>query len=176
VTGARRSETLGLCWDHTDLDEGTVRIERTLQRVGAELVFSDVTKTSHGRRTIPLPAFAVARLRQHKADQARRRLAAGGSWHDLDLVCERGDGRPMDPDLVSQAFKRVAKSVGLDGVRLHDLRHAAATRLMRSGLHPVEVAEILGHASPAFTMSVYQHSDRESIERTRAAIEGAFGS
>jgi len=48
------------------------------------------------------------------------------------------------------------------------------TRLARSGLHAVETSEILGHASPAFTMSVYQHSTAESFERTRRAVEGAF--
>jgi integrase len=89
-------------------------------------------------------------------------------------VCDRGDGQPIDPDLLSVAFKRAAKAAGVERVRLHDLRHAYATRLARSGLHPVETSELLGHASPAFTMSVYQHADRESLERTRSAVQGAF--
>jgi integrase len=174
-TGARRSEVLGLAWGNVDLERGTVRIERTLQRVGAELVFSAETKTAHGRRTVPLPRFVVERLRAHKAAQGRRRLNAGAEWHDLDLVCDRGDGQPIDPDLLSQAFKRAAKAAGVEGARLHDLRHAFATRLARSGLHPVETSEILGHSSPSFTMSVYQHVDQESLERTRSAVEEVFG-
>jgi integrase len=174
TTGARRSEVLGLAWSSVDLEGGTVRIERTLQRVSDRLVFSDATKTKHAVRTIPLPRDVVARLRQHKADQARRRLVAGTEWHDNDLVCERGDGRPHDPDLFTQAFKRAARSVGVD-CRLHDLRHALATRLARSGLHPVETSAILGHASPGFTMATYQHVDVAAAERTRSAIEDAFG-
>jgi integrase len=89
-------------------------------------------------------------------------------------VCDRGDGRPIHPERLTEAFGRIARSVGVD-CRLHDLRHAAATRLMHSGLHPVEVAEIMGHSSPAFTANVYQHADATSIERTRAAVEEAFG-
>jgi integrase len=174
-TGARRSEVLGLRWNSVDLDRGVAQIERTLQRVGAELVFTETTKSASGRRSVPLPAFVIARLRQHRADQGRRRLAAGSEWHDLDLVCDRGDGQPIDPDLLSQAFKRVAKAVGVEGVRLHDLRHAYLTRLARSGLHPVETSAIAGHSSPAFTMSVYQHVDQESLERTRSAVEEVFG-
>jgi integrase len=174
VTGARRSELIAMAWPSIDLGAGAVQIERTLQRVGDRLVFSDTTKSSHGTRTVPLPAFGVARLRLHRADQMRRRLALGGEWHDFDLVVERGDGRPIDPDLLSQAFKRIARSVGVD-CRLHDLRHAFATRLMHSGLHAVEVAEIMGHASPSFTANVYQHASQESLERTRHAVEEAFG-
>jgi integrase len=137
-------------------------------------VLAGATKTSRSVRTIPLPASTVAALRAHRRAQAARRLALGGEWHDLDLVVERGNGRPCDPDLFSQAFKRVAKSVGVD-CRLHDLRHAFAIRLAHSGLHPVETSEILGHASPSFTANVYQHADRESLERTRRAVENAFG-
>jgi integrase len=174
VTGARRSEVLGLGWRSVDLDAGTVRIERTLQRVGKDLVFSDATKTKHSLRTIPLVGDVVARLRQHKTDQARRRLMAGAAWHDHDLVCERGNGRPIDPDALTQAFKRVARSVGVN-CRLHDLRHALATRLAHSGLHSTETSALLGHASASFTANVYQHTDAASVERTRGAVEAAFG-
>jgi integrase len=173
-SGCRRSEVLGLTWSNVDLDAGTVQIRQTLQRVGTELVFAETTKSASGRRTVPLPAFVVARLRQHRADQGRRRLVAGAEWHDLDLVCDRGDGRPVAPDLLSEAFRRTARSVGVD-CRLHDLRHAFATRLARSGLHPVETSEILGHSSPSFTMARYQHTDQQSLERTRNAVETVFG-
>ena len=145
-----------------------------LQRIDDRLVFSDTGKTSHAIRTVPLPAFAVTRLRGHRKAQAERRLASGGAWHDHDLVVERGDGRAADPDLFSHTFRRhIAPAAGVD-CNLHALRHAFATRLARSGLHPVETSEILGHASPAFTANVYQHATAESFERTRHAVESAF--
>jgi integrase len=175
VTGARRSEVLAVRWSAIDFDVGSLRIEQTLQRLDDRLVFSDTGKTSHAARTIPLPEFTVAKLKAHKADQARRRLAVGAAWADLDLVVERGDGQPLDPGVFSHRFRRhVAPAAGVD-CTLHSLRHAFATRLARSGLHPVETSEILGHASPAFTANVYQHSTSESFERTRGAIEEAFG-
>jgi len=174
-TGARRSEVLALTWRDVNLEQGTVRIERTLQRVERELVFSDVTKSTSGRRTVPLPAFVVAALRQYRADQGRRRLAAGSEWGDLDLVVDRGDGRPVSPDLLTEAFKRAAKAAGVEGVRLHDLRHSYLTRLARSGLHPVETSAIAGHSSPSFTAERYQHVDEAALERTRSAVEEVFG-
>jgi integrase len=126
-------------------------------------------------REIPLTARVVERLRMHKAAQARRRLGAGAAWHDLDLVCERGDGAPLDPDAFTHGFARIAKAAGLGGVRLHDLRHGVATQLAQHQ-QPYETSKVLGHASPHFTASVYQHADAKSFERTRAALEEAFGS
>jgi integrase len=173
--GTRRSETLGLTWSCVDLDAGTIRVERTLQRIDGALVLVP-PKTERSRRAIPLPAFAVARLRQHRADQTRRRLALGSEWHDHDLVSEAGDGQPLEPDSFSKAAARLAASIGLNGMRLHDVRHGVATVLAHSGLQAYETSELLGHSSPTFTAAVYQHADAESVERARRGIEEAFGS
>jgi integrase len=158
--GARRSEVLGIAWSDVDLDNALVRITRNLQRQPAEqsgFAFLE-PKSPRARRTVSLPAPVVERLRQHRREQAERRLALGPAWHDLDLVCERGDGLPINPDLFSHRFKRLAAQAGLDpATRLHDLRHAFATELGRQKVHPVIVAALLGHSTPSFTMSVYQH-------------------
>jgi integrase len=122
-------------------------------------------------REIPLRADVVARLREHRAEQNRRRLASGGAWVGHDLVVDGGLGEPVNPHSLTQAFKRFAERAGVPGARLHDLRHACASRLARSGLHPTETSALLGHASPSFTMSVYQHTDERSVERVRAALE-----
>lgn len=42
-------------------------------------------------------------------------------------------------------------------MRLHDLRHGHAAGLMKAGIHTKTIQERLGHASPAFTLSVYAH-------------------
>src|SRR5262245_17614543 len=122
TTGARRAEILGLRWSRIDLSRGRVRIDETLQRVAGQLAFVP-PKTDRAKREIPLPAFAVERLRAHKAEQGRRRLSLGSTWSDIDLVCERGDGGPLDPDGFTHGFARIAKAAGLDAVRLHDCPH-----------------------------------------------------
>jgi integrase len=146
-----------------------------MQRVGGELTFVP-PKTDRAVREIPLPAFAVERLRQHRKDQAARRLRLGEAWDDRDLVCERGDGHPLDPDAFTHGFARLTKGAGLDGVRLHDLRHGVATVMAAKGVPPYVTSKVLGHASAAFTASVYQHADEESVERALAGLEQAFGS
>ena len=117
----------------------------------------------------------MERLRRWKVEQTEHRLAAGPAWHDLDLVCERGDGSPIDPDSFSKAFKRLARKVGAPDTRLHDLRHAAATLMMEAGVHPSVVSRSLGHASEAFTMAVYGHVRDEMLDQAADALGSAYG-
>lgn len=57
--------------------------------------------------------------------------------------------------------------------RLHDVRHAVATELGRRGVQPVIVSAVLGHASPAFTVAVYQHAWQEGPSEPAQALEAA---
>lgn len=176
-TGARRSEVLAMRWAKVDLDAATVRVDAGLHRVrtetGSELVFTP-PKTKAGDRVVPLPPLAVERLRFHRAAQARRKLALGADWHDLDLVCERGDGRPMDPSSFTHGWARIAKGAGLDGVRLHDLRHGVATSLARRGARPSVTAAVLGHSNPTFTARVYEHPDEAMLAEAAAELAEAL--
>ena len=65
----------------------------------------------------------------------------------LDALPRRIDGRVwgMRPDSISQAFERVCKASGVEGLTFHDLRHEATSRLFEKGLNPMEVAAITGH-------------------------------
>ncbi|MDP6403290.1 MAG: tyrosine-type recombinase/integrase, partial [SAR202 cluster bacterium] len=58
---------------------------------------------------------------------------------------------------VSHAFTRIAHHAGLRGVRLHDLRHAHASVMLRQGIHPKIVQERLGHSTIAITLDTYSH-------------------
>ena len=65
----------------------------------------------------------------------------------LDVLPRRIDGRvwAMRPDSISQAFERVCKVAGIEGLTFHDLRHEATSRLFEKGLNPMQVAAITGH-------------------------------
>ena len=81
----------------------------------------------------------------------------GPAFADHDLVFPRPDGTPTHPDAFSQTFDRAVVRLGLPVISLHDLRHTHATLLLRAGVPVKVVSERLGHANPAFTMTVYQH-------------------
>ncbi|MBA2426414.1 MAG: tyrosine-type recombinase/integrase [Actinobacteria bacterium] len=187
VTGARRSEILGISWEDVDLKTGTIAIRRGAQRLpgreGRGRVVFTPFKTRSARRLVQLPFFAFERVRRHRRDQLECRGARGTSWRDpLDelgepviLVCERGDGFFLHPDSFTHAFKRLAALAGLHpSTRLHDVRHAVATELGRRGVHSVIVSTALGHASPAFTAAVYQHAWQEGPCEVAVALEEAL--
>ena len=65
--------------------------------------------------------------------------------------------RPWRPDVVTHRFARLREQVGLPTVRLHDLRHYVATRLLAGGVAVSTVAGRLGHARTSTTLNVYGH-------------------
>jgi integrase len=175
ATGMRRGEILGLQWSAVDLDNGRIQVSQTLQKVRGEVRFV-APKTDRSRRTVSLPASTVERLRRHRVEQAERRLLLGAAWRDLDLVVDGGRGEHLDPDSLTHAFAKIAKKAGLLKVRLHDLRHAFASTLLVSGVHPKVVSEALGHSSVAFTMDVYSHVMPSMGDQVAVAIEQALHS
>lgn len=176
ATGMRRSEILGLRWKAVDLDKGLVRVVDTLQRSRHRGLEFAEPKTDRSRRTIVLPPFAVEVLRRHLLDQKQRRLRAGSAWHDADLMAEIGNGRPIDPGEFTRRFRRIAKDAGAPRVRLHDLRHAFATMLLASGVHPKIASEALGHSTVGITPDTYSHVLPNMQADAAAAIERALGS
>ncbi len=74
-----------------------------------------------------------------------------------ELVFSNPDGSPFQPDSITKAFTRITRSIGLYGVRFHDLRHTHATLMLWQGIHPKIVSERLGHSSIAITLDTYSH-------------------
>src|SRR5439155_13775033 len=87
---------------------------------------------------------------------AHQRLAAGPAWPDTGLFFVRPDGRAWHPNSVSQRFRRLVKRAGLPPIRLHDLRHGAATLALAAGVDVKVVQEQLGHSSSTLTRDTYQ--------------------
>jgi integrase len=171
--GLRRGELAGLRWDAVDLEGRAVQIVRTRVIVDGKAVES-VPKTEAGRRTIPLdPALTVC-LKSHRTRQAAERLAAGEAWRDGGYVFTDQLGRPLYPDLFSERFDALSAAAGLRRIRLHDLRHTTASLLIAAGVPVKVVAELLGHASPTITQSIYQHVMPGMSEAAGARLSDAL--
>lgn len=183
-TGLRRGEVCAALWDGLYLDGDHescsmspvphLHVEGTMQRVAGRLTTMP-PKSERGRRALPLPPFAVAFLRKYRTEQAERRLAMGQAWTDADLIVDRGDGEPMDPDTLGDAFRRAAKLAGVPSIRLHDLRHGWATAMIAAGQNAAAVSEALGHATVGFTLTTYVHSGSEMGASLAAAAEDVLG-
>jgi integrase len=172
--GMRRGELHGLRWQDLDLDASTLRVARSLQRIGGAIVLKE-TKTERSRRTLSLPASAVATLRAHRDRQAWERQAAGGRWRESGMVFTTSIGTSIDPDRLIKEYKALLSRAGLRDQRFHDLRHAAATLMLRDGLPVHEVSAVLGHSQTSTTLNVYSHVLPGANERAAAAMERLLG-
>ena len=156
-TGCRRGEVLGLRWRDVDLGRGTASIVQTLQRIeGRGLIFQP-PKSMKSRRAIALDSSTVAMIREHQGQQLLHKMELRDIYDDHDLVFPGSLGRPLDPSVLTRQFERLARRVGMEGVRLHDLRHHHATLLLQANTHPKIVQERLGHSTVAITLDLYSH-------------------
>ena len=167
AVGLRQSEALALQWSDIDLEGGSLRVERVLQRVGGEYRFFD-PKNDSSRRTVPLPRELRTALHKHRARQLEERLKAGSAWQSDEF------GTPLSGYHVTRQFRKLLEGSGLASMRYHDLRHGATSLMAALGV-PVGVAmEILGHAQISTTMNIYAHVapeyQRDAMERVVTAI------
>jgi integrase len=156
-TGLRLGEICGLRWEDVDLDRGVLTVHQQAQTIGRELVYRrPKTKRSKGR-VVPLAGWVPEVLRAVRIRQARERLAWGEAWEDTGLVFTMPGGGGLVPSSVSKAFVRYSRTAGLPPCRFHDLRHLAASTLIRQGVPLAIVSRILGHTSITITMDTYGH-------------------
>jgi Phage integrase family len=94
-------------------------------------------------------------LREHRAAQRAEQAAAGDSYCDSGYVFTSLTGDPLAPDRLSRSFRSLADVAGLPPVRLHDLRHDAASLALAAGADLKVVHDMLGHASIVLTADTY---------------------
>jgi integrase len=153
-TGMRLGEILAARWKDVDLERKVLRVTATLSYVGGEFTFPQ-PKTYRARRSVDLPAFVVTFLKSQRKAQAAQQMRVRDVWMDYGVVFSDEIGQPLAPWSVSADFRRLVRELELPRTRFHDLRHAHATQLLASGVHPKAVSERLGHSSVAFTMDTY---------------------
>ena len=119
-------------------------------------IYEKDTKTHQARR-IALDAGTVAALRAWREECDRRAaLCRVAVLPDGYVFSAQPDGsEPWRPYRWTSAWRRLRDRAGIDkSVRLHDLRHFTATRLLDAGVPVKTVSGRLGHARPATTLNI----------------------
>ena len=91
------------------------------------------------------------------------------------LVFCNYDGSPMLANSVTHAYLKIARKVGLQGVRLHDARHTHASLMLAANVHPKIVQERLGHSSISITLDTYSHAVPGIQEMAALGFDQAVG-
>ncbi|GAA2021078.1 tyrosine-type recombinase/integrase [Catenulispora yoronensis] len=172
-TGLRRGEAVGLRWVDVDLGANTLHVTRQIVQIDWE-TFITPPKSEAGERDVAVDDRTVAILRTHRKEQAKARLAAGEDWVDSGLVFTGPDGAELHPGWVSAQFRLLLREAGLPPVRLHDLRHGAATLALAAGIDIKVVQEMLGHSSSTITRDTYTSVFDELKHAAAGAIANAI--
>lgn len=177
LTGARRGQIVALRWSAIDVKGGQLRYTRALVQTKGAIIEKD-TK-SGTRYAVALDPATVALLTEHRARQAEQALVAGVPLrNDAYLFAFDPAGtRPWRPDSASHRWATLRSKIkGLEGARLHDLRHWMATELMAGGFDVVESAGRGGWADASMLTNRYGHfqpaRDRAAAEHLAARLDG----
>jgi integrase len=164
--GLRIGELAGLRRSRVDLLRGTVQVAEIVVEVRG-LLHVGPPKTQTSRRTVGLPRFVVEELAAHL-----------GRPGDLEaLVFTAPQGGPLRlPAFRGRVWRPAVIAAGLDGLRIHDLRHTAVALWIAAGANPKEVSARAGHASVSFTLDRYGHLYPEADTALRDRLDALYGS
>jgi integrase len=182
LTGVRTEEARALQWSHVvawvedagqwqpvtmtgfDHEKLAVYVWRSV-RAGGD------TKTKKSRRTLEVPDEVARALRQHHRKQAAKRLRAGETWQDHDLVFCTRNGKPLAAGNVRRAFRSITTAAGIgEDWTPRELRHTFVSIMSDNDVPIEKIADLVGHRTTVVTETVYRHQLRPVIETGATAM------
>ncbi|TLQ44546.1 tyrosine-type recombinase/integrase [Streptomyces marianii] len=171
--GLRRGEACAQPWSETNLDDHSLTVSAQLVQDGWEVETSE-PKTDSGFRVVALDDDTVNVLKRHREQQDADREQWGSAWVETGMVFTQEDGSWLHPGKVTDLFERLVAASGLPPIRLHDLRHGAATLMLAAGIDVKIVSDTLGHSDTRITRDIYQsvlpHVGKNAAEATAKLV------
>jgi integrase len=125
-------------------------------------------------RNVALSATVVEELKAWRLRQAEEFLRLGTRPDGETFVVTRADSSALQPRSLTHEWVRVLGTTTLPRTRFHDLRHAHATHMLASGVHPKVASERLGHSKVGITLDLYSHVLPGMQEDAAAKVDAAF--
>jgi integrase len=159
--GLRWGELSGLKRRHVDMLRARISVVGSLERVGSGWRYVEETKTTSGRRMIPLPKFLVEALAAHLANAP-----------DSEWTFPAPEGGHLRYHSWRQRFWQPAvDDAGVRPLTVHELRHTAAALWIDNGANPITVQRRMGHKDVRTTLQLYGHRFPEQDEALTARLE-----
>jgi integrase len=155
LCGLRRGEIAALRWRAVDLINAQISVVESAEQTEAGVRYKE--PKSGRARTVALSETMIEELRAHRLAQTQELLRLGVRISDDTFVVAQVDGSPLQPRSITHEWVRLICRTALPRVRFHDLRHAHATHLLASGVHPKVASERLGHSKVGITLDLYSH-------------------
>ena len=126
-------------------------------------------------RNVALSSTVIEELRAWRTQAGPGAVAARRPARWGTFVCTQADGMPYAADILDPRMGPAHRRSGLPRIRFHDLRHAHATHLLASGVHPKVASERLGHSKVGITLDLYSHvmpgMQEDAVAKVDAALQ-----
>ena len=168
-TGIRIGELCALQWKNISVDNKTIKIEQTMQRLqnndsnGIQKTRVIITepKSFASVRVIPIPDFVVDAIKPYQRKGNAYLLSGESKYY-------------VEPRTMQNHFKKYLKDSGIEDANFHALRHTFATRCVEAGFDVKTLSEILGHSSVKITLDKYVHSSMDLKRMNMEKLQLAF--
>jgi len=153
-TGIRIGEVCALQWEDISINEKTIYIHQTMQRLQCEnenkktKIIITTPKSSCSIRIIPLPENLTKIIDEYPVKKTGYFLTSNPQ-------------KFVEPRVMENHLKRILQKLAISEVNFHALRHTFATRCVELGFDIKSLSEVLGHASVNITMNRYVHPSME---------------
>ncbi len=167
-TGLRIGELLALKWSDIDLEEGKLRVTKTLYNPNNNyLNYQLLTpKTTGSIRTIKIDDMLVSMLKKHKIKQNEIKLKNAKFYKNEGFIFARDDGYPQLRKVFETRLKRLLKKAGIEkNITPHSFRHTHTSLLIEAGVGIKEIQQRLGHSDINTTMNIYAHMTANMEEK-----------
>lgn len=145
--GLRVGEVMALKQGDIDLKHGIMKVERTLTNgKNAKVIMGDTTKTYAGIREIPIPKFIIPYIVEQ---------IEWSKGNKENLLFVNKEGNYVDARGVNTVLKKTLKSLGIEGISTHSLRHTFGTRNVEAGMRAVALQRLMGHKDVSVTLNTY---------------------
>ncbi|WP_336689410.1 MULTISPECIES: tyrosine-type recombinase/integrase [unclassified Chryseobacterium] len=165
-SGMRIGEICALTWKDLDVDEGLIRITKTIQRIyviednvrKTELLI-DSPKTKNSMRDIPMTKDLIRILKPLKKIM------------NPEFFVLTNDEKPTEPRTYRSYYKNLMRHLDIPDMKFHGLRHSFATRCIEAKADYKTVSVLLGHSNISTTLNLYVHP---TLDQKKAVINNVF--
>lgn len=160
-TGLRKGEALALL--QSDISDGEIRVTKSLTLLDGNRPKVKSPKSEAGNRTVPIVSILAKPLAEYMAGLRGEILFPNRSYNGSV------GNTYMTESNYDTAWSNYVKTVGLDGLTAHQLRHGTATLLFEAGVDLYTAQRILGHSKVTTTMNIYtelrEQKEKQSISK-----------
>lgn len=170
TAGLRIGEICGLKWGDFDIINGTLSIERTVQRIYSienklkrtEIIIGP-PKTKNSARTIPMSKDLLSMIKPILK-------IVNKDWYVLTNA-----EAPAEPRSYRSYYDSFMKNLGMPKLKYHGLRHSFATRCIESNCDYKTVSVLLGHSNISTTLNLYVHPNMEQKKKCISKMFKSLG-